>query len=397
MRPTWEIAVLVLILLALAAQTALPAEEEPLARLPRWHFAPIAKPYFFAWWNAPAPSHENFARILPITNQTVECLANGADYQWWLNHGVWPSGWNWGTQGGSGLDSVEDFYNYLIGKVAAGEYAVCLDEWVGFDAESQKLTRTPEKEKYPGNPKNAMLAEACRRVKQQHPDFFIAAFTHMQSDALIKALRRGWVDLAIVESYPYVAGEPAWTPELAVWRLGNAKRAGVMEKTIPAFWISPEDETFTLPWLEKWIKTWREQFPQMPGLAPLFPGGHDSLDPRTQHLARGCDRLIQKYYLDPAPKIEVLSPSDGEIVTGPFLLRVRADKPVARWRLYIGAELVTRKLGGGRYEAEFPVLTLPPGPHVVTVQAITADWLRAAEQIEVEVSRPSTQQDEGKQ
>ena len=355
----------------------------PSRPVPRHRMAPIRQPYFFAWWNAPAPSHKHFEQVLPPTHQTFESLANEADFDWWLGRGVWPFGWSWGTQTTGPYASAEAYVEYLLEYVNKGAPGICFDEWVGFDEESQDLTGTPEKEKYPGNPRNRMLAEACRRVKERHPDFFIAAFTHMQSDALVEALKEGWVDLAVIESYVYVAKEPAWTPELARWRLGNAVRAGVAEKAIPAFWISPEDETFSPEFIEKWVTTFRREFPQMPGLAPLFPAGHDTADPRVQSLARACDRILKKHYLDPAPRVQVVEPEDGASVDSSTTLRARADRPVARWRLYSGADLVTESEEGQSEAVDFPLDDLSPGPHVLTVHAITQDWLRGAEQIYV--------------
>src|SRR5690606_16886035 len=129
--------------------------------------------------------------------------------------------------------------------------------------------------------------------------------THMASDALVQALKNGSVDLAIIESYPYVSGEPVWTPVLAKHRLMSAKKAGVMEKCIPAFWISPGDETFSKEFFEEWFQLFRKDFPQMPGVAPLFPGGHNPADSRTLELTRLCNELIQKYYIAPAPKVRI--------------------------------------------------------------------------------------------
>ena len=59
-------------------------------------------------------------------------------------------------------------------------------------------------------------------------------------------------------------------------------------------------------------------------------------------------------------------------------MRARAEKAVARWRLYVDAEQVAESETG-----EFHIDRLPPGAHVLTVHAITADWLRGACQIQV--------------
>lgn len=349
------------------------------ASLPRWQLAPIANPYFFAWWKAPAPSNKHFAQVFPIRNQTVETVANEADADWWLGRRVWAFGWTWGTQGDAPFDSADAYEAYLKERVENGAPGVCIDEWVNYDE---------------NNPKNQMLAEACRRIKSGYPDFFIAAFTHMQSDALIEALKNGWVDLAIVESYPYVTTSESawmpqsWTPELAMKRLNNAKNGGVLEKTIPAFWISPGDETFTEEWFEGWIKRWRTQFPQMPGLAPCFPGGHDTRDVRTQHLTRVCDRLIGKYYIEPAPNVRITAPTDGTILeAGPVAVEAATDKPAAIWKLFADSEQVISRQESGS-EVQFEPVELPPGLHMLTVHAITNDWDRGAAQIAVEVTAP---------
>jgi Bacterial Ig domain len=367
-RPFWR-ALVLLVFTSVQAQAAAPATPAP------WHFAPIGRPYFFAWWKAPAPSHKHFKQVLPVSSQTIESLTDHTDRAWWFGRGVRPFGWSWGTQDAAPFESADAYFEYLSNYVDRGLPGVCFDEWVNFDEK---------------NPKNWMLAEACRRIKRANPDFFIAAFTHMQSDALVVALKRDWVDLAIIESYPHVAGEPAWTPKLALWRLGLAKKAGVMEKTIPAFWIDPKDETFTAAWLEEWIKRFRNEFPQMPGLAPLFPGGHDTIDPRTLHLTRVCDRLIEKYYIEPAPSVRVVAPDDGAILdAGSVLVNARSDGEATAWRLYVDGELAAQEDTEETEEVQFSPVNLAPGSHVLTVHAITRDWLRSVAQVAVAVRESS--------
>ncbi len=354
-----------------AAQSAEGAQVKAPMNIPNWQYAPIANPYHFVWWKAPAPSNKEFSRVFPLRHNTLNYAGEEADRGWWQGRGVWAFGWSYGTQPGCPYKTVEEFTKYLTDAVASGAPGICFDEWVNNDE---------------ANPLNKPLAEACRIVKESHPDFFIAAYTHMQSAALIEALQKGWVDLAIVESYPYVSGEPAWNPPLAMTRLGLAKRAGVEGKTIPAFWISPGDASFTEEWLEDWFKKWRAEFPEMPGIAPLFPGGHDTTDPRTQQLVRACERLIEKYYINPAPKPWIVAPADGAILDSPSLqVRATSDKPIAKWRLYVDSKLVASPDGNGTPDSTFGLVDLPPGPHVLTVHAITADWCRGARQIAVEV------------
>lgn len=357
---------------AFAAACAGFAAEPGVARVRSCELAPIGNPYFFMWWNAPAPSHAHFNKDRLPRHQTVNYVAARQDRDWWLDRGVWPFGWSWGTQEDAPFHSADEYAAYMAGHIGRGAPGICFDEWVNSDGK---------------NPKNALLAEACRRVKAAHPDFFIGAFTHMQSAALVEALKEGWVDLAIIESYPHVAGEPAWTPELALWRLGLAKKAGVLEQTIPALWIQPEDRTFSAAWLERWLKRFRKDFPQMPGLAPLFPDGHDTADPRTLELTRVCDELRHNYYVEPAPRVEILEPANGATVeTGTIEVVARADQPVQRWELYRDAERVAvrRDTKEGALH-RFGNIQAAAGRRVLTLHAVSPDWHRSAAQVSVRV------------
>ena len=106
---------------------------------------------------------------------------------------------------------------------------------------------------------------------------------------------------------------------------------------------------------------------------------------KRQHLVRVLDRLIEKYYVEPAPRVRVVHPRDGEIVEGAFRLSLQADRPVARWRLFVGAEQIETVPGAQGREFTFDIPALESGPRVLTVHAITHDWHRGVEQIEVEV------------
>ena len=136
--------------------------------------------------------------------------------------------------------------------------------------------------------------------------------------------------------------------------------------------------------MEKWIKYYRKHFARMPGVC-FYPAVFENAGARE--LWRHCDRLVQKYYVDPAPKITIATPTDGRSVGVDEVVRVAtsADKPVAKWRLYVGAKQVEENKTG-----KFVVKHLPAGRHVLTVHAITADWLRAAKQLELSVAPPKT-------
>lgn len=372
-----------------AAAQAQDEKDEPKAvvyrpAVPRWQLPPIAKPYFIGWYGAHTPSRPGFETALLLRTQTMETDAPRQDLPWWYGRGIMGCAWYAGTQV-RWLKTTDDYVAEFMKAVKNGEVGVCLDEWVGFDAESQELTGTPEKKKYPGNPKNRRLAEACRIIKQRYPKLFIAVYSHMQSDAMVEAMKAGWIDLNIIMSYMYWPGQPAWTEELALWRLNNAKKAGVMEKTIPCISLGgAPNEVITLEWIEKWMKYYRKHFAQMPGVFfyshPNRRARSGDLTPEQHRLIRHCDRLVQKYYVAPAPKVTLLSPTDGEIVQGAVRVRARANKPVAKWRLYVEAKQVAENDTG-----EFEIADLPAGPHILTVHAITSDWLRGAAQIQVSV------------
>lgn len=184
----------------------------------------------------------------------------------------------------------------------------------------------------------------------------------------------------------YWPGEPAWTEKLALGRLNNAKKADVMEKTIPCIGIAgAPNEVVTLAWIEKWIKYYREHFPQVPGVF-FYPHPYRNvrsaaLAPEQIQLIRHCDRLVREHYIDSAPRISIAAPRDLAILGGTVHVDARADRPVAKWRLYVGAKMVEENASG-----RFDIPNLSAGPQILTVHAITADWLRSARQLQVSVS-----------
>jgi hypothetical protein len=357
--------------------------------VPRWQLPPIANPYFIGWYGAHTPSKPRFERALLLESQTMETLAPAEDLAWWYGRGIMGCPWAAGTQV-EWLNTVDDFVAQFEKAIKARQVGVCLDELVGFDAETQRLRQKGQKRTTSGNPKNRRLAEACRIIKEKHPDFFIAVYSHMQSDSMVEAMKAGWIDLNIVMSYMHWPGEPAWTEELALWRLRNARKAGVMEKTIPCIgiWKAP-NEVVTLEWIEKWIKYYREHFPQMPGVF-FYPhpargvGGRSAVvTPRQHQMVRHCDQLARKYYIDPAPKVSIVTPRDGAIVGCNLHVEASADKAVAKWRLYLGSQMVEENESG-----KFDITDVAPGTKILTVHAITGDWLRSATQIQVSVGEP---------
>jgi hypothetical protein len=378
------------------AQAAPEAKRIPV---PRWTMAPIAKPYFVSWFGAPSPRTAGFSSQAILTTQTIETLSQGDD-AYWIGRGVWPSNWYYGSQGEEWLGSVQAYVDYFE-KEAIGKGATCIvfDEWVGtdtvqdiqafFDSTDLPPAVREHAEQFwknvAGNKFNVILAKACQVLKQKYPDVFIMAYTHMQSQSLYEALRRGWVDLAIVEAYEFVPNEPDWTPALAHWRIGLAAKAGLLEKTIPAISVyeavdKATGKRTTAEMLEQEIRYYRENYPQMPGIGFYCTQHNVRTDAAAQRaLIRTCDRLVRQYYVDPAPKPRITSPEDGALVTTPLRIVAAADGAVATWKLFVGATLVAEQRS-----PEFVVTELAPGPNVITVHAVTKDYLRGAAQIEVE-------------
>ena len=372
-----------------AEKTDLSADVAYQPMVPRWQLPPISNPYFIMWNRGPTQSQHkkgkvmgsNFREVMLFETQTMEEGAHVQDLPWWYGRGIMASAkWYGGTQNRR-LSTIDDFVNQFLTAIKNGEVGVILDELVGFDSESQKLSDNPEKKKG-GNPKNSRLAEACRIIKEKYPDFFIVVYSHMQSDSMVEAIKAGWIDLNVIMSYVHWPGSPAWNEGLALWRLNNAKKAGVMEKSIPCIGIyKAPNKVINVESIEKWIKYYRKHFPQMPGVC-FYPGIWGSLTAEQHSLRRQCDRLVKKYYIDPAPKVTITKPIDGEIIAGSVHIKAKADKAVMKWRLYVGSRKIAENESG-----EFKIDKLSQGPHIVTVHAITSDWLRAAEQIQIQVTK----------
>lgn len=374
---------------------------------PRWNMAPIAKPYFVAWFGGPSPKTEGFSTQAILTTQTIETLSQGDD-AYWIGRGVWPSDWYYGSQGEEWLGSVQAYVDYFE-KYAIGKGASCivLDEWIGTDTvpDIQAFFDSPDlppavrehADKYwkgvEGNKHNIILARACQILKRRYPDLFIVAYTHMQSQSLYEAMKRGWVDLAIVEAYEFVPNEPEWTPELAHWRIGLAAKVGLLEKTIPAISVyeaadKATGKRITLKMVEDEVKFYRKNYPQMPGVGFYCTQYNVRTNsPAQRSLIRGCDQLIRKYYINPAPRPRFVTPTDGAIVSAPLKVAGKADRRVAKWKLFVGEKMIAEQTS-----SEFTLTELPPGPNVLTLHAISKDYLRGAVQIEVEVPEPTKEQ-----
>ena len=127
----------------------------------------------------------------------------------------------------------------------------------------------------------------------------------------------------------------------------------------------------------------------MPGLAPLLPGGHRTDDARTRELTRVCDGLLHRYYVAPAPAVEIVHPPEGATFpAGPLRVEARAGRPVSCWRLFRNAALLHEQPGGDDAGVGFPPIDLAPGAHVLTVHAVTPDGLRAAANVTVRAAAP---------
>ncbi len=395
---SFVIAAAVLLPLSVGAQVPVEVKRVPV---PRWNMAPIAKPYFVSWYGAPSPETAGFSSQAIFTTQTVETLSQGAD-SYWIGRGVWPSNWYYGSQGEEWLGSVQAYVDYFE-KYAIAKGATCIvfDEWIGtdtvqdiqafFDSNDMPPPVREHADRYwkgiEGNKHNILLAKACQILKRKYPDLFIIAYTHMQSQSLYEAMKRGWVDLAIIEAYEFWPNEPDWTPELAHWRMSLAAKAGLLEKTIPALAVvegvdKATGKRTTLEMIENEIKFYRKNYPQAAGIG--FYCSEKSVRTNSadhRRLIRSCDRLVRKYYIDPAPKVTIRVPEDGAIVNTPLKVVAKADKRVAKWKLFVGDKTVAEQAS-----PEFTVSELSPGPNVITIHAITRDYLRGAAQIEVEVA-----------
>jgi len=380
-------------------------QAETPRRPKRAELPPIASPYFISGYALPQPP-EVPAPLMKHLNMETSCGLQGRFHNLWLDRGAWPLLWSFGHAGPHEPvhRTLEGWTEYYLSLARQGWAGMAIDE-IGNEAGE------PEKVVYP------LIFEACRRVKQRYPHFFIAIHDQARSPSAFAALKDGTVDLAIAEFYSYVpdpdrpppddpreAWEAAW--EWIGPRVQRYRAEGVIEKVIPHLGhlldpVSPHPRPLsrnagegrqgivgTPQRLEYEVQRLREVAPEMPGIC--FYGHGDPHRPEVRALLRFADGLVEKYYLAPAPKVRIKLSQPAQRLRGGVAIRVEATRSakggtVRQYKIFVDDELRAQE-----QEWVWDTTQTAPGEHIITAHAISSDWLRGAAQVRARVERPNS-------
>lgn len=341
------------------------APQRALALYPSATLPPVQSPHVIAWYGQ--SDRELWKRFTASNMSTYASIP-----EWLAQRGVLDMTWG---EGGpiDWLPTEEAWEKYYLG-LAANNRAWCMHEWhmPATSVEARRAVRA------------ASLAE------RRHPRSY-SAFYYQGQREMADLASRGELDLLIQEGYTHVTqvfplqGFTIALPGIKE-RIDIAREAGAIEKHIVMLGhIAPADKyhpghELTAALLEEQIRELREYAPEMPGVGFYFEGGHD--------LALECDRLARKYFIEPAPEVEILAPLYADrlspATTPHVTIRAQATpregRQISRYRWFIDNRLVA--------ETDTPRYTWDlrgewPGHHMVTVHAIDDGWNRGAAQISV--------------
>ncbi|MCD6218760.1 hypothetical protein J7K43_00055 [Candidatus Calescamantes bacterium] len=353
-------------------------------------FPPIKFPYFFACYGGECPPHAATQPAvpavkyeLPLQNLEVASYDHGYTINWWLNRGVLPLVWVFGSVSPTQTRTREEWIEYYLSFARRGYPGIAIDE-----IQDDKV-----------RPDNRFIFEACRIVKEKYPDFFIAIHHSGGSELAYEALRKGYVDLNILMCYTYVPTGGGLSRKIIRQNIKKARAAGVIEKTIPHLgWIDsrPPKGYEKISWgmtpeaLERLIRFVRRVGPEMPGIC-LYTWYGFGRSPEQYELMERVNELLHKYYVQPAPKVEIRLTPKAQILTGRVKVQIKAipsanGETIQEYKIFLDDKMVA-----SQQEWVWDTTRTTPGRHLLTAHAVSTDWQRGATQVEVTVGKEKEQ------
>jgi len=346
---------------------------EDIPQRPNWALLPpIKNPYFIVYYGMPRPPDKEDCEV-PYQNMESASYDNGFTHNWWLKRGVLPLVHVSGT--GFGGRTLEEWTEHYMRFARWGFAGIAIDELQGSDER---------------HPENRLMFDACRLVKKKYPKFFIAIHEGSLTPSCAEALRRGYVNLALLENYTYVYDKPDWAVSLEGirQRIRIHRAAGVLDKTVWHIgWLEPQPDRYFMKGmsperLEKEIQLIREWAPEAAGVcfyAWAFTRG------KRNKLLPIAGELAYKYFIEPAPSVNIKLRCDKKHLKGKVKIEVEAGQSayggeVKRYKIFVDDQLVAKEK-----EYLWDITKVSPGEHIITGQAISSDWLKGVSQVFVEV------------
>ena len=264
--------------------------------------------------------------------------------------------------------------NYYVSIAGSEHLGYCMHEW-----------------HFGSDDNNARWATAAvREATRQHPQSF-SAFYYQGQQPMAEVAAEGNIDLLIIQGYMNVHKEfspvEVFQTNMAgtKTRIDISRKAGVIEQTIVMIGHICDEGNYheghelTPELLDQQIKELRSYAPEMPGIGFYHSQG--------DLLALECDRLVAKYFIDPAPNVLIEEPLFQARISAPQLtVRAKATakggRSIARYRWFIDNRLVAETK---EPEYLWAVDDEINGYHFITVHAVDSGFNRAAAQILVTV------------
>ena len=204
--------------------------------------------------------------------------------------GVVPLKWAFGPQS-EWSEGRPEYYRDQCAPFVEGQTfqfaGVGIDEW------------NPGSERFAAE--HRLAAEGYRAARAKWPDNLVVAWVTHPDETFLGLLADGTFDLAIVEGYTFIPGVGGLSLDGIRARCDAVAKVGLLDRCIVCFGYvaagtDKEGRRITEGDLEALVRTIREEYPQMPGVAFY---GHDDGDPATPDLVLAADRLASRLYPTP--------------------------------------------------------------------------------------------------
>ncbi len=343
----------------------------------RWYpsalLPPVKEPYIIYW---------DFGAI-PVFDGSVSNASGAGPVG--AQRGKLQLGWYYGPQNPYIADEQTVIDNYVDTAGKGEAIGLMVDEW-----QNPNPKADPNSPTHADNPFGITGSiKGIIEAKKIDPTLYIAVAWRGE-DSIEPLTKQEQPDLLMIECYTHlVKNFPlkwAMGMEGIKRRIDFARELGMIEQSI--CWLGqihkPEEyhpgHVLTAEIIEQQIAELRKYAPEMPGIA-----FYANTNPE---LAEDCDRLVRKYFIEPAPEVMITYPSfnaklDKENVTITAKAKGKDGRKVVRYRWFIDNRLMAET---AEPEWKWQLRTEIDGGHFITVHAIDESFNRAASQIHVNVT-----------
>ncbi len=364
------------------APSGLDLDKETLRIYPSAHLPPISSPYYFLVFSGESTRHP-----ASVVNVLAARLANGRP-----ERGILPLRWHYGPN--NPANSEERIIDGYVGR-STQFIGIQVDEWQGTRRAGEDIGALEDPNRVLKEQKIDWAIKGVLEAKKKNPAFFILIYWRAE-DSIMPLVEQGQPDLLVLEGQSNLNKRFPKTMGIGLpgvmKRLAYAKKIGVIEKTIPLYGFFMKEEYYhegdilSKEQVENMIKTSRQLFPEMPGMA--FYGNRDCAVPGNyaSELLKYAEEVCYREFIQPAPKVTISSPGfEAKIASMKVVVKAQAEavvegNTIRQYRFFVDNRLMA--------ESATPEYTIDtrlfgPGRHIITVHAVDSGYNRGAAQLPV--------------